>query len=117
MNRKIIKHLTLLLTIIFLVIFVAGCSSKDNKSISASDQVGKAATASISKSTSEISNSATKKTTVNPTTNTDETVYITNSGNKYHKEGCKSLQKSKKAIKKSEAIKEGYEPCHICKPN
>lgn len=117
MNKKNTKYLTFLLTIIFLAVFTVGCSNGTKANISASDQTGKTVSTSINKGISEISNAATKQTTVNLTTNADETVYITNSGNKYHKEGCKSLKKSKKAIKKSEAIKEGYEPCHICKPN
>lgn len=46
----------------------------------------------------------------------DITVYITKTGEKYHMEGCRSLQKSMISIKISEAKTKGYSPCGICKP-
>ncbi|NME95308.1 MBL fold metallo-hydrolase [Clostridium cochlearium] len=45
-----------------------------------------------------------------------ETVYITNTGKKYHKIGCKSLIKSKISINKNEATNKGYSPCKMCNP-
>lgn len=44
------------------------------------------------------------------------TVYITNTGAKYHRGSCKWLYASKIPISKSEAIAEGYEPCKVCRP-
>lgn len=44
------------------------------------------------------------------------TVYITDSGEKYHSEGCRHLNKSKIPISRSDAIAAGYEPCKVCKP-
>lgn len=44
------------------------------------------------------------------------TVYITNTGTKYHRAGCSSLSKSKKAISVNEAKRNGYEACKRCKP-
>jgi methylphosphotriester-DNA--protein-cysteine methyltransferase len=44
------------------------------------------------------------------------TVYITRTGEKYHKESCSSLKKSKIPITLEEAIKQGYEPCKRCDP-
>lgn len=46
----------------------------------------------------------------------EETVYITNTGEKYHREGCRHLAKSKIAIKKSDAIAKGYGACKVCRP-
>lgn len=46
----------------------------------------------------------------------NETVYITDSGNKYHRSGCRTLKKSKHAISKSSAVKQGYEACGVCHP-
>lgn len=43
------------------------------------------------------------------------TVYITNSGSKYHTATCGMLKKSKIAIGRDKAIAEGYEPCKRCK--
>lgn len=44
------------------------------------------------------------------------TVYITDSGEKYHKDGCSSLSKSKHPISLDEAKSRGYEPCKKCHP-
>lgn len=44
------------------------------------------------------------------------TVYITKSGQKYHRDGCSSLQHSKIAISLDEAKRKGYEPCKNCRP-
>jgi competence protein ComEC len=46
----------------------------------------------------------------------DPIVYITNSGEKYHSDGCTSLSKSKIAIKLSDAKAKGYTPCSKCNP-
>ena len=43
-----------------------------------------------------------------------ETVYITNSGTKYHQDGCSFLSKSKIPISLDDAIAGGYEPCSRC---
>lgn len=45
----------------------------------------------------------------------NETVYITNTGHKYHRSGCRFL-KSKHAISKKAAIQQGYQPCGTCNP-
>jgi len=60
-------------------------------------------------------------TTVTETTSTTEeasgtAVYITESGTKYHRDGCRFLSKSKIAISLEEAKAQGYEPCSVCKP-
>lgn len=44
------------------------------------------------------------------------TVYITNTGEKYHRDGCSSLRKSKIAISIEDAVAQGYDPCKNCKP-
>ena len=43
------------------------------------------------------------------------TVYITETGSKYHRSSCSSLRKSKIAIPLDEAV-ESYEPCERCNP-
>lgn len=48
--------------------------------------------------------------------NNTYTVYITESGSKYHKDGCRYLWNSKIAIDINDAIAEGYEPCSVCNP-
>lgn len=44
------------------------------------------------------------------------TVYITNTGSKYHSGGCRHLKKSKIAIDYDDARSQGYEPCGVCSP-
>lgn len=46
----------------------------------------------------------------------EETVYITKTGKKYHREDCRYLSRSKIAIKRKDAIARGYTPCSVCKP-
>ena len=43
-------------------------------------------------------------------------VYVTRSGEKYHRDSCRYLKKSKKSIKLSKAKSSGYTPCKVCKP-
>lgn len=44
------------------------------------------------------------------------TVYITETGTKYHKSGCRALRKSKIPVSVEDVIGRGYSPCRICKP-
>jgi hypothetical protein len=44
------------------------------------------------------------------------TVYITETGEKYHRDGCQYLSKSKIDITKQDAINGGYTPCSKCNP-
>ncbi|MDR2375922.1 MAG: thermonuclease family protein [Treponema sp.] len=46
----------------------------------------------------------------------DSTVYVTNTGKKYHREDCGSLSRSKIALSMADATGSGYEPCNVCKP-
>ncbi len=45
-----------------------------------------------------------------------QTVYITDTGEKYHRSGCRYLKKSAHAIAKDRAVAQGYTPCKVCKP-
>lgn len=44
------------------------------------------------------------------------TVYITRTGKKYHRSGCKYLARSKIPISLQEVKKRGYTPCKVCQP-
>ncbi len=46
----------------------------------------------------------------------DTIVYITKTGKKYHRDGCKYLRKSRMPIKMREASSSGYGACKICYP-
>ncbi len=70
-------------------------------------------------STTHIPGSTT--TAIAPTTTTTlpsggPTVYITATGTKYHRDGCRYLEESKIAISLSEAKAQGYTPCKVCNP-
>jgi predicted RNase H-like HicB family nuclease len=43
-----------------------------------------------------------------------QTVYITESGKKYHAKNCSLAKTGKKGISLSEAKKQGYEACKLC---
>ncbi len=44
-----------------------------------------------------------------------QTVYVTESGKKYHAKNCSFAKTGKKGIALKEAIKQGYEACKMCK--
>lgn len=48
--------------------------------------------------------------------NSDITVYVTNTGSKYHAAGCRHLRKSQIPMTLSEAKAAGYTPCGTCNP-
>jgi micrococcal nuclease len=48
--------------------------------------------------------------------NQRDIVYITKTGSKYHRAGCRYLSKSAIPITRQEAIAKGYTPCSVCKP-
>lgn len=50
------------------------------------------------------------------TDNQSVTVYITNTGEKYHTDGCQYLRKSKIEITLKDAKSQGYSPCSKCHP-
>lgn len=55
---------------------------------------------------------------VSSNTNDNQTiiVYITKTGHKYHRAGCRYLSKSQISISLKDAKLEGYEPCSVCNP-
>jgi hypothetical protein len=44
------------------------------------------------------------------------TVYITNTGRKYHDAGCRYLSRSEIPLSRTDAINQGYGPCSVCQP-
>lgn len=45
----------------------------------------------------------------------EQIVYITRTGHKYHRAGCRYLSRSKIPMTLSQA-KDGYSPCKVCMP-
>jgi competence protein ComEC len=44
------------------------------------------------------------------------TVYVTRTGKKYHRGGCRYLSRSKMTTTLKEAVAHGFGPCSVCKP-
>ena len=44
------------------------------------------------------------------------TVYVTKTGKKYHRDGCRSLSRSRIPMTVKEAKAKGYTPCSVCRP-
>jgi len=89
------------------------CFTSDGKKISTK------AKESINKALSTGQNSTStppKKTSSSNSNSTNQTdlVYITKTGNKYHKKGCRYLRSSMTKITLKEAKKENYTPCSVC---
>lgn len=53
------------------------------------------------------------KTSVQPAT---DVVYITPTGKKYHKAGCRTIRNTRTPLSRNAAIIRGYESCGICNP-
>lgn len=51
-----------------------------------------------------------------PSKNVTRTVYTTETGSKYHSDGCRYLNKSKIPISLNAAINQGLTPCSVCNP-
>lgn len=46
----------------------------------------------------------------------NQTVYITRTGKKYHRDGCEYLRQGKIPIALKDAKAKGYTPCKVCNP-
>lgn len=46
----------------------------------------------------------------------EDAVYITDTGTKYHVQGCRYLSQSSHKIDREKAENEGYDPCSVCNP-
>ena len=107
------------------IVFLSGCGSQTYTNEDASKSPSLYTTQTSSQSTStvqttkdtEASSEITSEENDNTSSDIKEiTVYITETGEKYHKDGCKYLSKSKIPISLSEAVSEGYGACSVCKP-
>lgn len=71
----------------------------------------------VGKSSTSPSPAAPAPVVASPSANNGKvTVYVTNNGDKYHRDGCRSLAKSKIPISLADAKAAGYTPCKVCKP-
>lgn len=45
-----------------------------------------------------------------------QTVYVTRTGKRYHRDGCRYLASSKIPMSLKDAKAKGYTPCKVCRP-
>ena len=45
-----------------------------------------------------------------------QTVYVTRTGNRYHRDGCRYLSSSRIAMSLKDAQAKRYTPCRVCRP-
>ena len=131
------KKLTCIILIALIFAFsLCGCSSYETQPLSETSTVSETAITTTEKvmqtetqaetqaetqtetQTQKQTESTTKKQTYNNTygNSNSKTVYITDTGEKYHASGCQYLKKSKHAISLSDAKNRGYTPCSKCRP-
>jgi len=138
------RRLAVSLVVLFMFVFtaLAGCSSNDNKATStpqSTPTVQQPATTPTTAPPSEPAAQTNAPATTSPAsapasvqqpsepakavaatppaqTNKQEiTVYVTKTGAKYHRDGCRYLSKSKIPMSLS-AAKRSYGPCSVCGP-
>ncbi|GFZ31802.1 hypothetical protein CSC2_23280 [Clostridium zeae] len=76
-------------------------------------------TTSNSSSSNTSSKSVSTNNSASQSSNSDKqtiTVFTTNTGHKYHRDGCKYLSKSKIPISLNDAKASGLDPCSVCNP-
>ena len=75
---------------------------------------GSSSSGSSSGSSSSGGSSASVPAAYSSSDDQSETVYITNTGSKYHSAGCRYLKKSQIPMSLSEAKRQGYTACSVC---
>ena len=74
----------------------------------------KAGASSGSSSGGSSSDSSSVPATYSSSDDQSETVYVTDTGSKYHRAGCRYLKKSQIPMSLSEAKRQGYTACSVC---
>lgn len=91
--------------------------SAPSSSSSASNYSSSSSEASSSNQVqSQQTNSNVQQQPVQASDNQSATVYVTKTGKKYHRTGCKYLARSQIPISLGDAKSQGYTPCSICNP-
>jgi hypothetical protein len=80
------------------------------------DPPGPGATTTLPTTTTTRATTTTRPSTTTTTAGEGPTVYVTDTGSKYHRDGCRYLSKSRIPISLGDAKAQGYGPCSVCKP-
>ncbi len=111
------KRIVMLLLVTLLSVFLlAGCGEENNASIDTNTD-GSTYELSEDNPESSLTPAAIEESIPDTSSNdsSDITVYVTNTGSKYHRDGCQYLSQSKIAISLSDAVLR-YDPCSVCDP-
>ena len=84
----------------------ANLNAESNQSTSSSSNV----------QANDIYENTTTKSNTSNTEKKETIVYITRTGHKYHRNGCRYLSRSQIPISLSNAKSSGYDPCSVCNP-
>lgn len=90
--------------------------AKTTSSSSGSSSGSSSSSSSGSSSGSSSSSSSGSSSSSSSSSSQSDTVYITDTGDKYHTGSCRYLKKSKIQTTKKKAKSAGYTPCSVCKP-
>lgn len=105
------------IVVAFLLVIGLFPSSEENKINNTSNHYTYNSSGESSKNTYYSDTTRQNYTTYNNYEDEDsQTVYITDTGSKYHRSGCQYLRSSHHAISKSNAISRGYGACSRCRP-
>lgn len=112
-TARISSRSLVMLLVALLIIGLAAClaAPKETASTTPSAQTQQAPSSPPAASPAVATPSST--TTPEPTS---ITVYVTKTGEKYHRDGCRYLSQSKIQISLKDAKARGYDPCSVCKP-
>lgn len=91
-------------------------SSSTSRTSSSTSSDNSSSAGNSSSSVSSSSAAATVTPAASSSSGDDTVVYVTKTGKKYHRDGCKCLAKSKIQTTLSKAEAEGYTPCSVCDP-
>lgn len=114
-----------LLFLFIAIVFLSGCDTQtylSNDIINSTSMYTTQVTSKTAKTPQTIeqiqpsTEAITKRETTSESDTKEITVYITKTGEKYHKDGCRYLSKSKIPIDLSVAIAAGYDACSVCDP-
>lgn len=93
-----------------------GISAPSSSNSTSNYSSSSSGTSSTNQIQSQQTTSSVQQQSAQTSDNQSTTVYVTNTGHKYHREGCKYLARSQIPISLSQAQSQGYTPCSICDP-
>ena len=101
--------------LIALLAFAFACGSKPSRPVAHTAQTAGETQASAAQTPREAQPTRDGQ-TIAQTENDELTVYVTDTGRRYHLSTCRMLRDSRHAISLGEAKRRGYTACKLCQP-